>query len=29
VNSQIAALTEQGRELSKRAAKMTGQSAQH
>ena len=29
VNSQIAALTEQARELSKRAAKMTGQGTQH
>jgi len=29
VNSQIAALTEQGQELSKRAAKMTGQGTQH
>jgi phasin len=29
VNSQIAALTEQARELSQRAVKMTGQGTQH
>jgi len=29
VNSQIATLTEQGKELSQRAAKMTGQGTQH
>ena len=29
VNSQIAALTEQARDLSKRVAKMTGQGTQH
>jgi hypothetical protein len=29
VNSQIATLTEQGKELSKRAAKMAGQGTQH
>jgi len=29
VNSQIAALTEQGQELSRRAAKITGQGTQH